>query len=99
MSDLIEINISSIFNIKKIIGEREVAMKIPSGSTVGRLLSIMVSRWGDEFADSIFEKSSGKLNPKVRLMENGRGIGLLDRLDAILQDGDHFLILPPVGGG
>ncbi|MBN2059674.1 MAG: MoaD/ThiS family protein [Deltaproteobacteria bacterium] len=32
-------------------------------------------------------------------MVNGRGIGLLDNLDTVLQHGDHFLILPPVGGG
>ena len=99
MQDLIEVNIASILDIKKIIGEREVVMKIPSGSTVAQLLTIMVSRWGNELADSIFEKSSGQLNPKVRLMVNGRGIGLLNKLDTILQDGDHFLILPPVGGG
>ena len=99
MQDFIEVNIASILDIKKIIGEREVVMKIPAGSTVAQLLSIMISRWGDEFADSIFEKSSGQLNPFIRLMVNGRGIGLLDNLDTILQDGDHFLILPPVGGG
>ena len=99
MSGLIEIKVSSILTIKKIIGEREVVLQIPTGSTVAQLLSMMISRWGDELADSIFEKSSGQLNPKVRLMVNGRGIGLLDKLDTILHDGDYFLILPPVGGG
>ena len=99
MSGLIEIKITSILNIKKIIGEREVVMQIPSGSTVEQLLYMMIARWGHELADSIFEKSSGHFKPKVRLMVNGRGIGLLDKFDTILHDGDYFLILPPVGGG
>ena len=67
MSGLIEIKISSILTIKKIIGEREVVMQIPTGSTVAELLSIMISKWGDALADSIFEKSSGFTGWVMRL--------------------------------
>ena len=84
-----------IFNIKKIIGEREIELKIPHGTTVAQLISIMISRWGDELADSLLERSSGQLNPKISLMVNGRGIGLLNKMETVLRDGDHFLILPP----
>lgn len=96
---MIKVKIHTILNLKKIIGNNEVEMPIPSRSTLVDLLEIMVNRWGDELASQLFGEDSSKLLPYIRLMVNGRDITFLDGMETELQNGDEVLILPPVAGG
>lgn len=85
--------------LKKIIGQRELDVSIPQGSTVMDLLVWMKERWGDKLWSHLFESESDRLLPHIRLMINGRSIEFLKGLDTLLQEGDEFLILPIVAGG
>ena len=96
---MIRVKIHTALNIKKIVGQREVGISIPDGSTVKELLSIMVETWGEERSSILFEPGSMNLLHHNRLMVNGQDIGFLDNLETVFEEGDEFLILPPIAGG
>lgn len=99
MSDVIKIKIYTILELKKIIGQREIEVSIPKGSTVKDLLSWMAKKWGEELSSHLFEAGSGALLPHLRFMVNGRSIEFLNGMETVLKDGDEFLMLPIVAGG
>jgi molybdopterin synthase sulfur carrier subunit len=96
---MITIKIHTILTIKKTLGSGEVEFRLPERSTLGDLVSMMVSRWGDELSSLILDPKSRAALPHIRFMVNGRDIAFLNRMETVLRDGDEVLILPPVSGG
>jgi len=94
---MITVRVRTILTIKKILGKGEEEFSIPEESTLGDLVSIMVSRW-KELSPHLIEPSTGSI-PRVRFMINGRDIAFLNRMETVLQDEDEVLMLPPVSGG
>ena len=96
---MIRVKIHTILEIKRIIGQREIEVSVPDGSTLDDLLSQMIDTWGEELRLKLYDPETSKLFPYIRFMVNGRDIGFLNKMETILKDGDEILILPPVGGG
>ena len=96
---MITVKIHTILEIKKIIGQREVEVSLPPGSTLNALLSKMVSTWGEALGRYLFDPQTSELFTHIRVMVNGQDIGFLDGLETVLNAGDEILVLPPVGGG
>jgi molybdopterin synthase sulfur carrier subunit len=99
MSDVITIKINTILSLKKVLGQRELEVTLPPGSTVKDLISWMIDKWGDNLSPHLFKPGSDSLLPHIRLMINGRSIEFLNGMETVLQDGDEFLMLPLVAGG
>jgi len=96
---LIQVNVRTILTIKKILGQGELELPVPKGSTLNDLLSSMADKWGKEFSSLLFD-SDGRIFSHIRLMVNGRDVAFLDnKIDTVLQERDEILILPPVAGG
>ena len=96
---MIEVKIHTTPVLKKIVGQRELEVSLPQGSTLEALLSWMVDTWGEKIAFYLFHPGSASPLPHVRLMINGQDIGFLDGMETVLQDGDEILIIALVGGG
>jgi molybdopterin synthase sulfur carrier subunit len=96
---MIKIKIYTILELKKILGQRELEVTIPNGSTVKDLLSWMMNKWGDKLTPHLYKSVNDSIFPHIRLMVNGRSIEFLNGIDTILQDGDEFSMLPLVAGG
>jgi MoaD family protein len=96
---MIRVKIRTILGIKDIIGQRELEVSLPQGSTLEALLFWMVKTWGERLSPYLFHPDSLSPLPQIRLMVNGQDIGFLNGLDTVLQDGDEILIIPPVAGG
>jgi len=96
---VIKIKIYTIMELKKICGQREFELSVPQGSTVKNLLSLMVSRWGDQLSTHLYKPGTDSVLPHIRLMVNGRSIEFLKGMETVLQDGDEFQLLPLVAGG
>jgi molybdopterin synthase sulfur carrier subunit len=96
---VIRIKVYTILALKKILGQREFEVSLPSGSTVKDLLSWMVTEWGDQLSPHLFKPGSDSLLPHIRFMVNGRSIEFLNGMETVLQNGDEFLMLPIVTGG
>ena len=96
---MIRVKIHTTPVLKRIIGQREIEVSLPQGSTLEALLSWMVDTWGEKIAFYLFHPGSASPLPHVRLMINGQDIGFLDGMETVLQDGDEILIIALVGGG
>ena len=96
---MIKVRVTTILALKKILGQGEVEVSLPAGSTVKDLLRWMIERWGGELASRLLDPGSDSPLPHVRFMVNGRSIEFLKGLDTVLQEGDEFLMLPLVSGG
>jgi len=96
---MITVKIRTILTLKKVMGSGEIQLSLPERSTLGELITNLVSRCGDELASHLYEPNSKNLRPYIRLMVNGRDIAFLNRMQTILQNGDEILMLPPVSGG
>jgi molybdopterin synthase sulfur carrier subunit len=94
---MITVRVRTILTIKKILGKGELELSIPEESTLGDLVSIMVSRW-KELSPHVNRPSTGSI-PLVRFMINGRDIAFLNRMETVLRNEDEILMLPPVSGG
>jgi molybdopterin synthase sulfur carrier subunit len=96
---VIRVKIYTILALKKILGQRELEVSVPEGSTVRDLISWMVNEWGEKLSSHLFQPGSDRLLPHIRLMVNGRLIEFLNGMETVLQDGDEFSMLPIVTGG
>ena len=96
---MINVKVRTILTLKKIMGSGEIQLSLPEKSTLGELITNLVSNRGDELASHLYEPNSKQVRPYIRLMVNGRDIAFLNRMETVLQSGDEVLILPPVSGG
>ena len=96
---MIRVKVHTILGLKEIIGQREIEISIPEGSTLEELLLQMVRKWGETLSSYLFEPGSTRLLSHIRLLVNGRDIAFLNDMETILQEGDEILIFPPVSGG
>jgi molybdopterin converting factor small subunit len=98
-NDLIKIKVGSILNLKEILGQRELDLFMPRGSTLKELIASMIDTFGERLSSSIYSPDSQEVLPHIRMMVNGRDIGFLSGMGTVLQEGDEVLILPMVAGG
>ncbi len=103
--DLIRIKVGTILHVKEILGQRELELLRPGGSTVQELITSMIDTFGTRLSSVIYgsEKDGGQVAervfPHVRIMVNGKDIEFLDGMATRLKEGDAVLILPMVAGG
>lgn len=95
----IHVKVHTILGIKRIIGQGEVDVSLPVGSTLKSLLIQMVEAHGKDLSTLLYGEGGTDLLPHIRVMVNGRDIGFLKGLSTELKDGDEILVLPPVSGG
>lgn len=74
-------------------------MEVPQGGTVLDVLVRLAERMGEQSVPLLFDSVGGRPQRHLRVMLNGRDIGVLGGLDAVVQEGDDVLVLPPAGGG
>ena len=96
---VMRIKVYTILELEEILGQRELEVSVPSGSTVKDFISWMVESWGEPLSSKLFCSGSDRLLPHIRLMVNGRTIESLRGMETVLQDGDEFLMVPFVAGG
>ena len=96
---MIRVKVHTISAITKIVGQRELEVSLPDGSTLQALISWMVETWGEKISNYLIQPESTSPLPHIRLMVNGQDIGFLNGMETVLRDGDEVLIIPPVAGG
>jgi len=96
---LIKVKVHAILGLKQIIGQSEVQISIPEGSSLQELVSLMVERWGTELSSRLFDSDGISLLPHNRIMVNGQDLAFLDGIKTVLHDQDEIHIIPPVAGG
>jgi molybdopterin synthase sulfur carrier subunit len=96
---VIRVTARTILHLATLLGSREVQLEVPADSSVMDVLARLAGRMGEQSVPALLEVAGGRPQRHLRIMLNGRDIGFLGGLDAVVQEGDEILVLPPAGGG
>jgi NAD(P)-dependent dehydrogenase (short-subunit alcohol dehydrogenase family)/molybdopterin converting factor small subunit len=86
--------VSTKINLKQIMGQDEMHIFVPKGSSLGELLALMVDTWGHRLESRLLVPGSDALLPNVRVEINERDAGFFSGLGTVLTDGDKVSLLP-----
>ncbi|MBN1320760.1 MAG: MoaD/ThiS family protein [Thermoleophilia bacterium] len=93
------ITVRSIGLIRQILGQGEIQVLLPEGTTVGGLLSELAEEKGEKFAPyAAAAKKPGAYAP-LRVVINGRDVLPQQSQSTMLAEGDDVLIFVPIAGG
>jgi molybdopterin synthase sulfur carrier subunit len=95
----VKIKVHTILTLQEVIGQREIEIELPQGTSLKGLLSHMVSAWGERLSERLFKPGTEELLPRIRVMVNGRDKEFLQGLETELKEGDEVYLFPPVSGG
>lgn len=96
---MIRVTARTALHLATLLGGREVELEVPEGSTVGDVLAQLARRMGEQATPALVDPASGRPQRHLRIMLNGRDIGVVGGLEAVVREGDDVLVLPPAGGG
>jgi molybdopterin synthase sulfur carrier subunit len=96
---VIRVTARTILHLATLLGSREVQLEVPAGSSVMDVIARLADRMGEQCVPALLEAVGGRPQRHLRIMLNGRDIGFLGGLDAVVREGDEILVLPPAGGG
>lgn len=95
---MVNVRVRTLFNLKEVIGVREITLAVDEGSTVKDLMRLLLEKYGSRLKERIVD-SSGTIYPHLTILINGREISFLGGMETRLTEGDVISILPPAGGG
>lgn len=94
-----EVTVRSIGLIKQLLGQGELQVSLPEGTTVGGLLLQLAEEKGEKFAPyAAVAKKPGAYAP-LRVVINGRDVPPQESQSVELSGGDDVLIFIPIAGG
>ncbi|MDK2894999.1 MAG: sulfur-carrier protein [Moorella sp. (in: firmicutes)] len=94
-----KIKVEVILDLAQVLGQREIEVEVPEGSTLRTLVRYLTDRYGETLKKKLIRTDTGEPYPYFRFMVNGRDIVGLQGLDTPLVEGDTVLVIPPAAGG
>jgi len=99
---MVDVKITFVGLIQRLVGHREEAYQVPEEATLGSLLRMLTDRYGPDLEERLLE--NGNLAAHATVLINGRNAIPLGALQARLSDGSesHVEIVvlgPPLMGG
>jgi len=99
---VVEVKITFVGLIQRLVGQREEAVLVSEETTLGGLIEKLVARYGKELEERLLE--NGDLAAHASVLINGRNAMTQGGLEAKLSDGSarHVEIVvlgPPLMGG
>ena len=93
------VKVRTIGSLRSLLGAGELEFVLPAGGRVEDLLGAIGETSGEDVARLLVAVDGRRVPPPLRVMVNGRDIGVLDGPDTVLCDADDVLILTPLAGG
>ena len=99
---MVEVKITFVGLIQRLVGRREEAALVPEETTLGGLIEKLVARYGQELEERLLEH--GELAAHAAVLINGRNAMTQGGLQAKLSDGSEsqveiVVLGPPLMGG
>lgn len=85
-------------DLAEVAGEREVAVDVPAGATVGDAVDALIAS-EPALADRVLD-DDGTLRDHINVLRNGTNVRTQEEgLATVLEPGDELAMFPPVSGG
>ena len=99
---MVEVKVTFVGLIQRLVGRREEAILVPEEATLGGLIETLVARYGQELEERLLE--NGDLAAHAAVLINGRNAMTQGGLQAKLSDGSEsqveiVVLGPPLMGG
>ena len=99
---MVEVKITFVGLIQRLVGRREEAVLVPEETTLGGLIEKLVARYGQELGERLLE--NGDLATHAAVLINGRNAMTQGGIQAKLSDGSEsqveiVVLGPPLMGG
>jgi len=95
----VRVKVRTVGSLRLLLGAGELEFVLPAGSRVEDLLGAIAETCGEDVARHLAAVDGRRVPPPLRVMVNGRDIGVLDGPDTVLHNADDVLILTPLAGG
>ncbi len=93
------VRVRTIGLLRSLIRQGEFDVELPDGAQVADLLARLAETYGGEVAAHVTAPVEADAHPPLRVMVNGRDIGVLADRATVLAEGDDVLVLTPIAGG
>ncbi len=94
-----KIKVRYFTTLRELAKAPEERIRLKAGSTLVNLLDKIVLKYGEEASEYLYDKASGKVDPSIQFLVNGKSIRDLHGVITKLKDNDVVAIVPPIGGG
>jgi len=85
--------------LQELARTREEELEVEEGFSLGRLIEIISSRYGQEALNYLHDKTMGEIDPSLKFLVNGVDLRRLQGFETRLKEGDIIAIIPAIGGG
>ena len=98
---MVQISVRFFTSLRELVKKKEELLEFPESEpiTVGHVLKTLRHRYGERFAEYVYDCETGAVRGFLQFLINGKSASTLNGLLTELKDGDVLAILPPVGGG
>jgi molybdopterin converting factor small subunit len=93
------VRVRSVGLVKQLLGQGELDVALPEGTTVMGLLRVLAEEKSEKMAPFAVEPTGPGDHAPLRVMVNGRDIQVREGRFTILEEGDDVLVFVPIAGG
>lgn len=94
-----KVTVRSVGPIRQLLGQAELELTVPAGTTVGGLLTRLGGEKGEGFAPYALERKGSTAYAPLRVVINGRDFLPQQYREVVLKEADDVLIFTPIAGG
>lgn len=92
---MLKVKVKYFTTLCELAGRTEEELMMNDCSTLIDLIKIIASKYGREAYDYIYEKRTGKVDPSIYFLINGKDSRILSGLHTKLKNSDVIAIIPP----
>jgi len=96
---MIEVNVRLVGALRGTSGKSSFGVRLREGETIKTLVQRLCVEFGEDFKRVLVDSEQNDPRTNVLILVNGKEIGLLQKLETELDDGDAVTIIPVSHGG
>jgi molybdopterin converting factor small subunit len=96
---MLDVKVRGVGLTRQLLGQAEVTVAVPDGTTVGGLLDQLAADKGEAFARYSGNPQASSPYAPLRIVLNGRDLIPRQAPQTALAEGDNLLIFLPIAGG
>lgn len=94
-----KIKVRYFTTLRELAGTEEEELEMEDRGILAKLIKKVSSKYGEEAFEYLHDKSTGKIDPSIKILVNGVDVRHLQGIETKLEDGDVVAVIPPIGGG